>query len=478
MKKGDKDNSDLYGSFIDPFDKTIDPFEHVSDEELSYIKETQSSIIASRKWYSWHKDIGEYSPEHTAPLKKTFADNNKNSSSQPAGIGRKKIYNKHILSSLILAQSQPSLPSTAYTPEKELTKVRGNAIGHDSLSDLVMGTLSHSSPLKNTSPVESKAVAAEDYKECENSLNPEFSDGEGDFTENVDEYYFDESEDDEQDISLLSSNGADSTDPELLHLSTVDDDYVDDDYAELAETEQDYQPESENSFLGDIASRSDIDWLDVDTNEFEDELSQYRDIEVTTSGKISRHDRAFQIALGIGEEFDLERDEIDFLADLFHDSGWSATKTSIIQALKNHSTIEELRLAYAVKLFWREHSEFTSSYSNQYNVLSWPTAIAIIRSFGSYPDIVEVESILFYIFECWEADLMLQRTFKEFGYYLYYRFGCIDRTLDIMPEWTFETDPLVSHDWLMPPSTLDIPNLTEFKSERQLCKIRLRYAES
>lgn len=448
MKKGDRDSGNLYGSFSDSFEETKDHFEQVSSDELSYLKETQSSIISGRRWHSWGKSGADNAsltpqtplqPDYTS-LDRTSPQNHPETDQPvidpPASNGRRKTYNKHF--ALLTHPQLPSVPSTELAPRVRFPKWRDKILecgtepnGKTGCNDTLF---SHSELTNDASQADS------------NPLIEENTWGDGDSME--------------------------QDDPELLGLTIIDEDYTD------------QQESGEDQFLEGYSIQEDsspeptFDWLSIDTDEFEDEISQYSEIEIKTDGKITRPDRAFQVALNIGEDFDLERDEIEFLTEVFIESGWSATKTSILQALYDDATIEELRLAYDLKLFWQEHPEFTSGYSMQYDILSWPTALLIVRSFGSYPDLAEIETLLFRIYEYWEENSRLHRIYRVFGQYVYYRFGGMDRTLDFMPEWTFEADALISHDWLTPPSSLDIPNLSEFKSERQLCKTRLKYAEN
>ncbi len=137
--------------------------------------------------------------------------------------------------------------------------------------------------------------------------------------------------------------------------------------------------------------------------------------------------------------------------------------------------MKEIELAYDIRLFWLGHPEFMSGNGIEY--LSWPTALAVVQSFGTCPDIYEVEQLILKIYENWKINPLLLRSFKKFRQYLAYRFGCFENTLDTLPEWTFEADFSISHDWLPPPRSIDIPSLAARISETELCRVRLKYPE-
>lgn len=460
MTDGHGDKGKYYGTFSSPANEKH--LEEISDAELSYIQDVHASIIAKREFYSWEEERDGASPSQ-APKKSSEHLRSHTSPAETTNSGLKKsVCAKKYNKKLALAIS-PNINPIEPVPQVPL----GNRPSLGAPNTFSSGS-TDSSLLKSDKretegqksiwgQVDLKDMAVEgdeDNYELAENIDEDRGTDNADLFEQENEVYL--SDIDENELLDNYEIEADSEEYE---------EYLFDSEAIEAEEEEDEEPE--------------IDWrgYEVDTEEYDETDAQYSDIEIETDGRLDRYDRALQVAITIGEKYDLDRNEITFLAELFEESGWSATKSSIIEALDNGGTIHELRLAYAVKIFWDETPEFTSGYNRKFDIMSWPTALVIIRSFGSYPDSTEIERLLFELYERWECDFVLQRTFQVFGYFIYYCFGRLDGSLDLWPDWTFEASTLLTHDMLSPPSSLDMPELSRFKSEFELHKIRLRYPE-
>ncbi|MEN1436847.1 hypothetical protein AAIH36_35155, partial [Pseudomonas aeruginosa] len=95
-------------------------------------------------------------------------------------------------------------------------------------------------------------------------------------------------------------------------------------------------------------------------------------------------------------------------------------------------TPEELILAAHIKVIWAENDIYwiafdkTGSSRLSYYVLSWPTALLIVRSFESLPQVEEIEVFLENLFASWYENSTLHRAFKAFARYLWFRFANLE----------------------------------------------------
>lgn len=203
------------------------------------------------------------------------------------------------------------------------------------------------------------------------------------------------------------------------------------------------------------ASDFDVTWeeLSLDEEDVEDDSTRVEfSEEVDTDARITRAQRALQVAIEVGNGFDLETKEIFQLAEIFAASGWSATKTSVIAALSSDVTFEELWMAWQIKNIWLEHPEFSMSVetllkypyladgrtSGKYHVLSWPGAIRLLRAFPGLHDVEEVEVFLNDCFDHWYRRPKLWRSCRSFISYVDCRTGRPRGSLDIWPGHLFD----------------------------------------
>lgn len=106
------------------------------------------------------------------------------------------------------------------------------------------------------------------------------------------------------------------------------------------------------------------------------------------------------------------------------------------RAIESGMTQKELILAEELRQMWYERPEFWSALNkfgeicHLYSLISWPTALKIIRSFNSYPQIEEVEALLNQCLERWINSISLQHSFRGFYMYALYRVGANDDLAD------------------------------------------------
>ena len=190
-------------------------------------------------------------------------------------------------------------------------------------------------------------------------------------------------------------------------------------------------------------TEEDDEWETIDViNEFDDEsfweeptdqaaidsLPTQRDFSEIPD-RLTRAERALQVAMKVGEEFDWDRKGIKLLAIIFDRYWWSASQAAIRREIAAGMTPQELMLAEDVRQIWYQHPEFWSASGafgeivQRYTLISWPTALSLIRSFKGYPQSEEIESLLNSCFERWQESAGLQRRFQGFYTYALYRVG-------------------------------------------------------
>lgn len=148
--------------------------------------------------------------------------------------------------------------------------------------------------------------------------------------------------------------------------------------------------------------------------------------------RLTRAERALQIALKIGEEFDWDKSGIKQLAIIFNRYWWSSSQTAMRRAIESGMTPKELILAEELRQIWYEHPEFWSALNKldeiypKYSLISWPTALKLIRSFNGYPQVEEIEALLNECLDRWINSSSLQHSFRGFYMYALYRVGAFD----------------------------------------------------
>jgi hypothetical protein len=181
-----------------------------------------------------------------------------------------------------------------------------------------------------------------------------------------------------------------------------------------------------------------------------DDLTQ----EVQRGGRLTRAERALQVAVEVGRPYGWERDGIDLLAQTFERYWWSSARRSIERELAAGMTVGELALALDVRQLWTERPEFSIDFGPvirwhawyrarsetrpSYRTLGWPTTLAVVRTVGEGASIDEVACFLDELYEHWYETDHLHYEFNAFESYVAYRTGRYHSTLQGYPGWTFE----------------------------------------
>jgi hypothetical protein len=187
--------------------------------------------------------------------------------------------------------------------------------------------------------------------------------------------------------------------------------------------------------------------------DFDEDVSAADFINVRSESKLSRFERARQIALQLGSEYEWDESGVQLLTKIFFRYWWGATQNSLRRELAAGLTPVELALAEQAREIWYQYPEFSEEYIYsgevvyKYHHLPWPSALALIRNFGGYPDIEEVEKLLIDIYEHWRESPSIMKKFVSFRLYLDYRLGRSRGSL-AGPAWlTFETNDLGLENW-------------------------------
>lgn len=198
----------------------------------------------------------------------------------------------------------------------------------------------------------------------------------------------------------------------------------------------------------------DVDWEEfaLDADDFDEAPTREDLTEVQSVGRLTRWQRARQHAINLGQEFDWDEDGIAVLTEVFDRYWWSQAKKSMRRELQAGMRPEELILALRLREVWSDHPEFAMDFSRLnghtklettravYRNLSWPMALALVRSTEGYPDVDVLEHFLWELFDEWYTHRSLRRRLKSFNLFLYVRFGMAKRELKEWPQWTFEPD--------------------------------------
>lgn len=151
--------------------------------------------------------------------------------------------------------------------------------------------------------------------------------------------------------------------------------------------------------------------------------------------KLSREDRALQKAAELIGKANWPLSTLPLVQQIFFMSGGGQTRIALEREIDKGMTPAELVLAAHIKVIWAENDIYwiafdrTGSSRLSHYVLSWPTALLIVRSFESLPQVEEIEVFLENLFTSWYENIVLRRAFKAFGRYLWFRFANLEGCL-------------------------------------------------
>ena len=203
-----------------------------------------------------------------------------------------------------------------------------------------------------------------------------------------------------------------------------------DDIEAIETADEDVQVFTEFELKDDSELRSDGEWL-LDDDLFydgeEDDRAALIDVEYL--GKISRQERAWQIAYDLGIAFDWDDQGIAMLQEVFIERGWQQARVAMEYLMREGMTPEQLMYARELKENWDLRPELTIAFyytrkdrSNYCyageKVLSWRVAIEIVRSFNGCNDFDEIEQFVEEALDTWYSNGRLRHDYKSFLQYL------------------------------------------------------------
>jgi hypothetical protein len=174
-----------------------------------------------------------------------------------------------------------------------------------------------------------------------------------------------------------------------------------------------------------------------------DEEASTADSDGWLSDIVSREDRALQKAAELIGKANWPASALPLIQQIFVLSGWGATRLALEREIEKGLTPDELILAAHIKVIWAENDIYWISFDrtgssrlSQY-VLSWPSALLIVRSFESLPQVEEIEVFLENLFMSWYENKTLRRAFKAFARYLWFRFANLEGCLPASQHFDF-----------------------------------------
>jgi len=191
--------------------------------------------------------------------------------------------------------------------------------------------------------------------------------------------------------------------------------------------DEDYFTELEQEKKSEI--HSDGEWLLDDDLFYDGEEDRAELIDVESHGKISREERAWQIAHSLGTTFDWDDQGIALLQEIFFERGWQQARVAMESLMRDGMTSEQLMYAKELKESWDLRTELTIAfyytradrstycYSGE-KVLSWRVAIEIIKSLDGCNDFDEIEQFVEEAFDAWYSNGRLRHDYRSFLQYL------------------------------------------------------------
>ena len=180
----------------------------------------------------------------------------------------------------------------------------------------------------------------------------------------------------------------------------------------------------------DIYDRNDDDEYaayDFDPDDVYDSQDRSDFDAVPFDGRISREDRALQKAVELISRSGWSLSMLPLVQQIFVMSGWGATRLALEREIDKGMTPDELILAAHVKALWAENDYYWIAYDksgssslSQY-IISWPTALRLVRVFESLPQVEELEQFIETLFEYWSDRSSLHKAFQSFSRFLWFR---------------------------------------------------------
>ncbi len=233
--------------------------------------------------------------------------------------------------------------------------------------------------------------------------------------------------DSESEGQTLSEQDEEEWDDFPMAKSNPDDFLIDNDDFVLVSDLDDKASEQVSTIVENKMS-TDEDWL-LDETFFEDEDDGGLLEEVEIDAPVERSSRAWQVAYDLGSRFGWDDNEISLLQEVFVERGWQQAKVAMEYLLQKGMTSEQLFFAKQLKALWIERTDLMIAFyryskdASNYcylgeQILSWRTAIDIIKKFDGCCGFEEIELFVEEALDAWYGNRHLRKSYRTFLQYL------------------------------------------------------------
>lgn len=234
-----------------------------------------------------------------------------------------------------------------------------------------------------------------------------------------------------------------------------------DDYGSLRETDEDVWDGDSDGYIQEIADFDAIGFADeveisggvtkdlwssreIEGLDYEQDGNQEDILGAEFYDRITRRQRAEQIAEVVGLKYDWDDSEVALLSGIFERHGWSACRFALERELMAGMVPIELKLADEIRIIWKDYPEFGEAFnrsggcSQKFTHLPWSSALSLGRSFGAIPEVEEVEVFLVNAYYHWRYSYPLIRSYPSFRMYVDYRSGKSRGALKLSPWFVYD----------------------------------------
>lgn len=180
-----------------------------------------------------------------------------------------------------------------------------------------------------------------------------------------------------------------------------------------------------------------------DPDDVYESLADFDSVSEELNGMVSREERALQKSVELVSKIGWSIEILPIVQQIFVTNGWGTARLALEQEIEKGMTPKELILATQVRTLWAENDYYwtvfdkTGSSSLSQNVLSWPTALLLVRAFGSLPQIEEIEQFVESLFAFWYERPHLRRAFRSFRRFMWFRVSNVNGCLPADQPFSF-----------------------------------------
>jgi len=254
-------------------------------------------------------------------------------------------------------------------------------------------------------------------------------------------------------LSSASEENEDFEDEESEDFLTESEDWI---YLDEGNEDSNFDDDGASD---EFASETEMLSEDVDSKDFydTDEYEYLIDIDeliptpqddvfefINNNQTLTREQRARQKAVDFLRFADWPNSALPLVQMVFLLNGWGPARVALEREAQKGLKPEELILAAHLKAIWAENDylwtsfERTGSTRLSHRVLSWPMALHIVRSFELLPQEEELMILVEAEYEYWMQHPQINRAFRSFALYLWFRFSGVKGVLPPEQHFSFE----------------------------------------